>query len=67
MDIVFHEFRDGFLSFLGILGSSFPDLVILENRSANRRNFVTKTDPTDREQLSPEFERGYKSIAFKED
>ena len=45
MEIVFSEFRDRFLVFVGCLGSRFSDFLGLENMLENEAIFSEKTDP----------------------
>ena len=49
MEIVFNEFRDRFLSFVGglgpALGAAFLDFLGIENRLENRGIFGDVTDP----------------------
>ena len=42
MEIVFNEFRDRFLSFVGGLRSCFSDFFTLENKLENEANFSEK-------------------------
>ena len=44
MEIVFSEFRDGFVSFVGSLGSRFSDILSLERKLKNQTIFGVKTD-----------------------
>ena len=45
MEIVFNEFRDGFLLFLGSLRNRFSDFLGFENRLENEAILSEKPDP----------------------